>query len=143
MIIFGLGSNIGSSTDYFERAIAMLSKRIIKNIVRSKIHKTPPLLPEGAPASWNREFLNMAVGGDPIKKFTPEELLAAVKQIEDALGRKPSAKWAPREIDIDILAWGNMVYNSPTLNIPHAELLKRPFALGPLLEISPNWNQPK
>lgn len=142
-IIFGLGSNIGNAEHNFASAISLLKKRLIYKVTRSVIYKSPPLLPKNAPKSWNKEFSNMAVSGILKSQLVPEEILAVIKEIEVQIGREASEKWAPRKIDIDILAWGNLIYESEKLNIPHKELLNRDFALKPLLEIAPNWKHPK
>ncbi len=97
-------------------------------------------MPEGAPKSWNQPFLNMAVAGDA--SLAPESLLAELKTIEKDLGRQSRGHWAPREIDIDILAMGDMVISSAALSIPHPHLLARDFALVPLAELVPDWCYP-
>jgi 2-amino-4-hydroxy-6-hydroxymethyldihydropteridine diphosphokinase len=82
----------------------------------------------------------MAVAGET--NLTPKALLTEVKAVERALGRKPREHWSPREIDIDILAYGAEVINAPDLIIPHAHLLKRDFALVPFADIAPDWVYP-
>ena len=98
------------------------------------------LLPN-SPAKWNREFFNIAFSADiDLEKFSPEKILEIVKKIEKKLGRKEKEKWAPREIDIDILAIGNLKIDlGAKLQIPHPELLKRDFVTIPLAEIEKEW----
>jgi 2-amino-4-hydroxy-6-hydroxymethyldihydropteridine diphosphokinase len=100
----------------------------------------PALLPAGAPASWDMNFLNMAVAGETT--LSPQELLVAIKDIEKNLGRKTGEVWAPRELDIDILAYDDVVLEAPGLSIPHRALLDRDFALLPLVELAPDWHYP-
>jgi len=143
MLYLGLGSNLGERKKNLEGAISLISQNIMAVTKRSSIMETEPLLPENYEDDWKDKYhLNMVIGGTPHKDFEPEELLAEVKKIEAQLGRKPAATWAPRIIDIDILAWGDLKYESATLTIPHKELLKRDFALKPLLEINPKWVHP-
>ena len=78
------------------------------------------LLPN-SPAEWNVEFFNIAFSANiDSQKFSPEKILEIVKKIEKNLGRKEREKWSPREIDIDILAIGNLRINlGKKLTIPH------------------------
>ena len=69
---------------------------------------------------------------------SPRELLATAKQVEDEVGRTPSFRWGPREIDVDILLFGDEHLAEPDLVIPHPGLLDRPFVLAPLGELRPD-----
>jgi 2-amino-4-hydroxy-6-hydroxymethyldihydropteridine diphosphokinase/dihydropteroate synthase len=74
----------------------------------------------------------------------PEDLLHIVKAIEKDLGRKSLGRWSPREIDIDILVWEQarlsiLSREGLPLEIPHAALFERPFALLPLADLWPEW----
>ncbi len=142
MIILGLGSNIGDRQHNLDGAIRHIEEALLKNIIRSGIHEFPPLLPEGAGKDWNSNFLNMVIGGTLKTEITPHEFLHIIKGIEEKLGRKKSARWAPREIDIDILAWDNLVFETDDLKIPHYSIAERDFVLIPLLEIAPEWQHP-
>ena len=143
MLYLGLGSNLGEREENLESAISLISQNIMAVTKRSGVMETEPLLSPNPEPDWHKmNYLNMVIGGIPHKNFEPEEVLAEVKKIETELGRKPAATWAPRIIDIDILAWGDLKYESATLTIPHKELLKRDFALKPLLEIAPEWVHP-
>ena len=73
----------------------------------------------------------------------PEELLAEVKSIEDGLGRRKGKRWGPREIDIDILLYGEEVVESDGLRIPHPGICQRGFVLAPLAEIAPDLIHPE
>lgn len=138
-VILGLGSNVGNRRAQLGAAVAGLAE-YVGDMRVSSIYESAALLPEGAPPEWNMNFYNMAVAG--MANLSPRELLKAVKQIEKNLGRNKTGHWSPREIDIDILAMGNLIVNEPDLSIPHPELLKRDFALVPLAEIAPGWVHP-
>lgn len=139
MVILGLGSNIGDKMTHLNAAIAELST-IIKEVCRSAIYTCPAMLPEGAPREWDISFYNMAIGGEC--DLPPLELLSEIKNIEQKLGRQDRGRWGPREIDIDILAMGDEVFEWPELCIPHKGLLERDFALLPLADIAPGWRYP-
>jgi 2-amino-4-hydroxy-6-hydroxymethyldihydropteridine diphosphokinase len=72
-------------------------------------------------------------------KYRPFRLLWKLKAIELKLGRTPSFRWGPREIDIDILEWNGKVIKTEILVIPHIELEKRRFVLTALQEIFPEY----
>ncbi|MDQ8039283.1 MAG: dihydropteroate synthase [Rickettsiella sp.] len=142
MLILGLGSNLGDSLNNLRLAVQLLQKlQVIKLIQISPIYSSSALLPIYAPVAWNRPYLNVALNCQ--SDLSPMELLAAVKQVEKQLGREESQRWAPRIIDIDILAWDNLRIDDARLRIPHAELERRPFALWPLLDLLPDWKHPQ
>jgi 2-amino-4-hydroxy-6-hydroxymethyldihydropteridine diphosphokinase len=72
----------------------------------------------------------------------PHRLLSRIQAIETQLGRKARRRWGPREIDIDILLYDDLVLAEPGLRIPHPRLLDRLFVLIPLSEIAPDLVHP-
>jgi 2-amino-4-hydroxy-6-hydroxymethyldihydropteridine diphosphokinase / dihydropteroate synthase len=141
MLILSLGTNLGDSFNNIRRALQLLQKsRTIAPSQISPLYSSSALLPAYAPVAWNRPFLNLAVACET--DLSPLEVLQVIKQIEKQMGREESQRWAPRIIDIDILAWDNCVIDQIGLKIPHAELLSRPFALWPLLDLWPDWQHP-
>ena len=140
-VVLGLGSNLGDRLRHLEMAIIKLEElNIINNVIRSNIYQTKALLKKDSPKEWDIDFLNMAVRG--ITQLSPLQLLEAIKIIEQAIGRKASAEWAPREIDIDILIYGEESINQENLVIPHAGLLERSWCIIPLAKIYPEWKYP-
>lgn len=140
MVILGLGSNIGDRLANLRAAQAELSL-FLSDIQASSIYESKALLPEGAPKNWNDVFLNMVICGGC--EVAPEELLTMVKTIEKKLGRQDRGHWAPREIDIDILAIDDLVLKTDMLSIPHPEIANRDFVLLPMAEIVPDWLHPQ
>ena len=139
-IIFGLGSNLGDRNFYLDEAVLELTQQLfLTNSKTSNIFKNPALLLPNSPAAWNVEFFNIAFSADiDLQKFSPEKILEIVKKIEKNLGRKEREKWAPREIDIDILAIDDLkIEIGETLIIPHREMLKRDFVVKTVAEIEP------
>ncbi len=139
MVILGLGSNCGDRVLHLQSAVAKIGK-IVVDLVCSPIYESAALLPEGAPLEWDITFLNMALCCKTI--LTPQQLLLEIKAIEKKLGRVERGHWGPREIDIDILAYDDLVINEENLIIPHAHLTARDFALIPLADIAPDWVYP-
>jgi 2-amino-4-hydroxy-6-hydroxymethyldihydropteridine diphosphokinase len=140
MILLALGSKLGQRERTLQRARDALAASGVTIVAASSLHETAALMPEGVSSDWNRPYLNQVLqvrtGSDPF------ELLTCVKAIETQLGRQPAARWAPREIDIDILAHDDHVLASDSLVLPHAQMHLRRFMLAPLREIAPQWRHP-
>jgi len=68
--------------------------------------------------------------------LTPTDLLHKLKSTENSLGRIHRERWGPREIDIDLLYYGDEVYNDAELHLPHPEIANRRFVLVPMKEIA-------
>lgn len=73
---------------------------------------------------------------------TPPLLLARLKAIERALGRRRGQRWGARPIDLDIILWSGGIWSGPGLGIPHAAFRTRAFVLRPLAGIAPDWRDP-
>jgi 2-amino-4-hydroxy-6-hydroxymethyldihydropteridine diphosphokinase len=140
-VILGLGTNVGDRVFYLRQAIATLRMQsILTDITPSPLYESDALLMPDAPEEWNMPFLNMAVAGTTL--LDPDQLLTHIKALEQQLGRRLRGKWSPREIDIDILAYGDEVITSEHLTIPHSFLLDRSFALLPFADLWPDWRFP-
>lgn len=140
MIILALGSNMGDRQVFLRKAVEALGL-ILRDMRCSPVYESQALLPSGAPENWNLPFLNLVVSGQ--SALNPQQLLTEVKAIEQQLGRIARGNWGPREIDIDIIAIGELTQDTPELCIPHAQMLERDFVLIPLLDIAPNWRYPR
>lgn len=141
MIILGLGSNETPELFWFQQALFYLNSHPQMRVLRtSSVYISQALVPPGSPPEWNKDYHNMAVGCTT--SLSPNELLIYVKHIEKILGRMNSARWAPRNLDIDILAWNDEIIESPDLKIPHSDMHIRLFALLPFKDILPHWEHP-
>ncbi len=141
MFILGIGSNLGDSLKNLRYAVHLIQRCGVIQVERvSALYVSDALLPEQVECDWNLPFLNLAVYCKT--DLQPEAVLNQIKRIEIYMGRKQRQRWAPRIIDIDILAWANQVFDRPHLHIPHRQLHKRPFALWPLLDLMPDWQHP-
>lgn len=72
----------------------------------------------------------------------PPAVLARLKSIERAFGRRRGQRWSARVIDLDIVLWSGGAWWSRGLTIPHAAFRERDFVLGPLLRVAPDWRDP-
>ncbi len=85
-------------------------------------------------------FFNAAI---KIKtEFSVIRLLEILKSIEKDLGRSRTQKWGPREIDLDLLFFNDLIFSNERVTIPHKEIAKRDFVLVPLCEIAPDFIHP-
>lgn len=99
------------------------------------ITATPALGPAG------RSFANSAALLD--SDLDPPALLAALKALERAFGRRPGRRWGPRVLDLDIILWSGGRLRAPGLIIPHPAFRARDFVLAPLVAIAPGWRDPE
>jgi 2-amino-4-hydroxy-6-hydroxymethyldihydropteridine diphosphokinase len=126
----GVGSNLGDRKNNIKAAIKKIN--LLKNtkvIKQSSFIQTNPIGgPIGQPKFFNAVF--------KIKtSLLPVNLLKALKNIEKQLGRVKTVKNGPREIDLDILLYGDKVVNQKGLIIPHPRMFERDFVLMPLAEV--------
>ncbi len=134
-IYLGLGSNLGERTKNLIAALDRLPPAVLVEGV-SSLYQTDPVGPQD-----QQDFYNAVCRAST--RLTPDELLAHVKQVEQDIGRMKRERWGPREIDIDILLYGDQVVESPELRIPHLEMNNRAFVLVPLLELAAEVRHPE
>ena len=104
-------------------------------ILKSSLWQTSPV--DCPPVS--RKFVNAVVGLVPRADETPESLLAKLQALEKEFGREPKKILnEPRPLDLDLIAFGNEIRNSPELILPHPRAHLRRFVLQPLSEIAPD-----
>ena len=136
-VFLGFGSNKGDRLKYFTQAIDLLTKDrkcIFKNF--SSVYETTPY---GLTEQEN--FYNAAAEIETDLEI--EGMYTLIKSIELEIGReKNGLRWGPREIDVDILFYNNLIYNSDKLTVPHKEILKRDFVIIPLIQIAPDYVHP-
>lgn len=132
----GLGANLGDRLANLEGAVSVLRARAgVSHIRSSPVFQTPALVPPGAPDSWKLPFLNAAIELE--WAGSPQELLRALKETEAQLGRGPAPTWAPRIIDLDLLACEGAVVEEAACKVPHPALPGRAFVLDPLKHLAP------
>jgi 2-amino-4-hydroxy-6-hydroxymethyldihydropteridine diphosphokinase len=127
----GLGANLGDKRKNLREAVRRLAENATLVEV-SSLYGSKAMVLEGAPPG--PDYLNAAAAIDT--ELAPSDLLAFVKEIEHAIGRQPSERWAARPIDIDILLYGDDIIQSDDLVVPHVGLAERAFVLAPLAEIA-------
>lgn len=137
LVIFSLGSNLNDRMSYLVKAIKLVSVRLGELVDASLVYESEPW---GFGAAI--PFLNQVA---IIKSsFSPNEILAQFQKIEVELGRsKEGVGYQSRTIDLDLLFYDDLIFQSKDLIIPHPEIQNRKFVLEPLLEIVPDFIHPK
>ncbi|MGK5090709.1 2-amino-4-hydroxy-6-hydroxymethyldihydropteridine diphosphokinase [Deltaproteobacteria bacterium TL4] len=135
-IFLGLGSNLGDRLQHLHQAKEALQRMPLFEMKCSSVYESLPYQGMKQPL-----YCNQVIYG--VTPFPPGALLENCLKIERAMGRIRTARWAPRTIDIDILFYENQIIETESLSIPHKDFANRSFVLFPLVELDPNWIDPR
>jgi 2-amino-4-hydroxy-6-hydroxymethyldihydropteridine diphosphokinase len=141
MILIGLGANLPSAAGppqaTLEAALAALGAADVHVVARSRWYRSAP-----SPASDQPDFINAVAA--VMAPLDPAALLALLHRIEDRFGRRRSEPNAARTLDLDLLAYHDLVMaGGPGPILPHPRLHERAFVLLPLAEVAPLWRHPR
>jgi 2-amino-4-hydroxy-6-hydroxymethyldihydropteridine diphosphokinase len=126
----GLGSNLGDRLDNLATAVAMISREpgfTLRNV--SLAYESEPIGPP------QPRYLNAVVHVGTL--VSPRTTLQRLQAIEEQMGRIRRERWGSREIDLDLLLYGDRLVTETGLQVPHPLLEGRAFVLVPLAEIAP------
>ncbi len=127
----GIGANLGDARANVEDALTRLAALPATRVTaRSSLWKTAPIDSSGD------DYINAVARIDT--SLAPADLLDAVRAIELAHGRERPYRNAPRTLDLDILLYGDVRIDTPSLTVPHPRMHQRAFVLAPLAEIAPD-----
>lgn len=130
-VALSLGANIGDRLGTLRQALRLIEQlEGVSQLNVSHFYRTAPVGYTAQP-----DFINCAATLQTT--LGPEQLLGLLRGIEERLGRQRRERWRQREIDIDILLFGQQVIDTPTLVIPHPEMSNRAFVLVPLAQVAP------
>lgn len=133
-VLLGLGSNVEPRERFLRQAVHRLGKvGEVRKV--APLYETEPYGEKNQPAFLNSALLLLT-------GMSPGALLQALKAIEKEVGRVERYRWGPREIDLDILFYGQEQLATPELTIPHPEYARRRFVLQPLADIAPEFVAP-
>ena len=135
VVYLGLGSNLGDRRRNLAVALRRLEPLVRVEAV-SSLYETAPVGPQDQPSFFNAVCR-------AVTELPPLDLLRHLQEIEQELGRRPSARWGPRPIDLDLLLYGDQVIDEPALRVPHPELPNRAFVLVPLAELAAELQHPE
>ena len=129
--MLGLGSNLGGRVSLLRAAVDLLAWRLhAAEALSAPVWRTAPVGPP------QPDYLNTAVAfASPLPL---ERVLDAALATESSLGRVRRERWGPRTLDADVLWHDGPPAHTDRLRVPHPELLRRPFALAPLLAVAPH-----
>lgn len=136
-VYVGLGGNLGAEAEILAR-LDDASERLRlwaadrAQLLRSPVYRTAPV----GPIADQPAFLNQVVGFAPAAGLEPRALLELCRAIEAAHGRTREVDQGPRDLDLDILLFGERQVSEPDLVIPHPRLGQRAFVLAPLLDLA-------
>ena len=126
-----LGSNLGDSPNYLDKAVLALNKlSAINNLTVSQYYLSKPHGPQDQP-----DYCNAAVKFETSLKA--ENLLDELQKIEDENERvrKGVIRGGARTLDLDLLFYANEIIDTPRLTVPHPRICERPFVLLPLRDL--------
>ncbi len=139
LVYLSLGSNKGDRVNFIHQAASLIANsEDIKLVRATTLYESEPWGEKNQP--W---FVN--AGLEVKTTLSPQEFLAKMQNIEIRLGRikdENTKKWSEREIDIDIIFWGNEIINDENLKVPHPYAHRRAFVLVPFLELIPDFIHP-
>lgn len=130
-----LGSNQGDTAQNLASAAENIETQAGEIKLRSSLYRS---------AAWGMEqqpdFINQVLEIASTK--TADDLLKILLEIEEGMGRVRTLRWGPRIIDIDLLFYGDEVWDTTQLRLPHPAIAQRRFTLVPLAEIAPGLVHP-
>ena len=139
LILVGIGSNRGDSIAIVRHSIERLNAFADGPLRQSSLWRTSPVdCPPDA-----GDFVNAVVAFEPADGLTPETLLVALKKLEREFGRAPApVRNAPRELDLDLLVFGDERRATSEFRLPHPRATDRRFVMAPAAEIAPQLRWP-
>ncbi len=132
-VYVALGSNLGDRSMALGRARNWLSKIALdQRLEESRIFETLPVGPGRQDCHLNQVVRFVTT-------LSADQMLVFLKEVECWLGRHSRPRLHPREIDIDLLFYGDSDINLPQLRVPHPGWAARSFVLVPLLDLEPDF----
>lgn len=133
-VYLALGSNVGDSQQHIADAITRLCAKL------QRVETAPLYTSKAVGYTDQPDFVNTVIRADT--ELTIYELLKFVQSVEKKVGRIARFRWGPREIDIDIILYGEVIHETLELTIPHARFRERDFVLRPLCDLNPQALDP-
>ena len=134
-VLFGIGANLEDPAWHLAEAVRLIADQA-EVTATSSVYRSEPVGYRDQP-----DFFNAVCQART--ELTPFNVLAIARTIENRLRRVRTFRNGPRTIDIDIIAYGDLVIDTPELTVPHPRLHLRAFVLVPLNEMAPEWRHPK
>lgn len=132
--VLAFGSNLGDREANIRAGLAALPAHGATVTAVSTLIESVAVKPSGEDESAPRYLNGVALVRTSLP---PRALLRAVQTIEAELGRVRAERWGDRTLDIDIIAYGDLVLTTDDLVVPHPRAAERYFVLSPWLELDP------
>ncbi|EFH28773.1 MULTISPECIES: 2-amino-4-hydroxy-6-hydroxymethyldihydropteridine diphosphokinase [Streptomyces] len=136
--VLSLGSNLGNRLETLQGAIDALEDTPgVRVKAVSPVYETEPW---GVAADSQPSYFNAVV----VLKTTlpPSSLLERAHAVEEAFNRVRDERWGPRTLDVDIVAYADVVSDDPVLTLPHPRAHERAFVLVPWHDVDPEAQLP-
>jgi len=145
LILIGIGANLGNAEFASPRATCEAAVRAIEEAGVVVLRQSGWFKSAPVPASSQPWYINGVIAVETA--LNPEPLMSLMASIEERFGRTRGAKNAARTLDIDLIAYGDLVIGwdqdeTDGLCVPHRRMNERGFVLLPLQEIAPDWLHP-
>lgn len=134
-VLLSLGSNIHPARQRIREAIRHISAHVLDHAVASNLYSAPPVGFVDQP-----DFVNAAIVG--ATNMDAHTLHKSLKELEVLHGRIHRGQWRERELDVDIILFGDSIISNLMLSVPHPRFRDRRFVLEPALEIAAEMTDP-
>ena len=129
-VVFALGANLGDRAAALQSAVDALAE-CTEVLALSAIYETAPVGGPDQPDYYNAVAIAET-------ELTASGVLALAHALEAAAGRVRLERWGPRTLDVDVLAFDDVVSDDPVLTLPHPRAHERAFVLAPWLDADPH-----
>lgn len=133
-VAIGIGANLGDRLEALQCAVDELAT-IGQLVALSDVYETDPV---GGPEQ--PEYYNAVVVVETAA--SPQEVLATAHRAEQGKGRTREIRWGARTLDVDVLAYEQLVSDDPVLTLPHPRATERGFVMVPWAQIDPDFRLP-
>lgn len=133
-VALSLGANLGDRIAALQYAVEVLAG-LGEVVAVSDVYETDPIGGPEQPDYYNAVVVVQT-------RASPDEVLAAAHRAEQGRGRTREIRWGARTLDVDVLAYGDLVSDDPDLTLPHPRAVQRAFVLVPWAQIDPDFVLP-
>lgn len=138
--VVALGANLGDRPATLVVAVEELRRLPLVDRVRAADPvESVAIKAEGPDASAPAYLNSVAL---VTTRLAPSVLLGYLHAIESRHGRERRERWGDRTLDLDLIAYGDIVSDDPSLTLPHPRAAKRDFVLVPWLSVDPDAEIP-
>ncbi|MFF1546414.1 2-amino-4-hydroxy-6-hydroxymethyldihydropteridine diphosphokinase [Streptomyces sp. NPDC058291] len=136
--VISLGSNLGNRLETLQGAVDALEDTPgVRIKAVSPVYETEPwgVEPGSQPSYFNAVVLLKTT-------LPPSSLLERAHAVEEAFHRVRDERWGARTLDVDIVAYADVVDDDPHLTLPHPRAHQRAFVLAPWYDVEPEAQLP-